>query len=118
MIHDYKIFSITFQALVNWIAKKVEKKKLETIKIYITVLKSYHINNDLKIDVLDDPRIQRMLRGSLCIQDKKPIRERQEIIKDILLVIIVILQNDYNNINLHIAFCIIFAAFLRSFEFI
>lgn len=65
--HDYKIFSIIFQILVNWIINKVEKKKSEIIKIYIIALKNYHIENDFKIDVFDDLRIQRMLHGSFCI---------------------------------------------------
>jgi hypothetical protein len=118
MIHDYKIFPITFQTLINWIIDKIEKKKSEIIKIYIIILKSYHINNNLKIDILNDSKIQHMLHELFHIQDKKSIRERWEIMKDILFTIIIILQNDYDNINLHIIFYIIFIIFLRSFKFI
>ena len=107
----------TFEVLANYIAEEVEKNKIETVKAYITALRSHHINNGKPTAAFDDPRLARIFKGALRIQGIKPIRERAEITKDVLTAIVATLRNDYNGLNLKAAFCTAFAAFLRPAEF-
>ena len=87
------------------------------VKIYLTALKSHHVDHGLSIDVFDDQRIKRIIPDSLHVFEVKPIRERSEIIRDILLSMIFILSNYHDDINLKAVFIIAFTAFLRPSEF-
>ena len=116
-LHGHTKIPVKFEVLANWIAEEVEKNKPETIKTYVTALSSYHIDNGLSTEVLEDPRIARMLHVSLRIQGVQPVRERSEITKEILEAITATFKSTYDEINLKTAFCVAFAAFLRPSEF-
>ena len=116
-LHGHAQIPLKFEVLANWIAEEVERNRPETIKTYITALHSHHIDNGLSTEVLEDPRIARMLRGALRIQGAQPIRERSEITKGILEAIATIFKPTYDELNLRTAFCVAFAAFLRPSEF-
>jgi hypothetical protein len=103
--------------LSHWIAETVEKTNTETVKSYLTPLRSIHIDQGIPTDVFDDPRIQRMLRGALRVYRSEPIRERGEITKDILIKMVSTFGNSHDDINLQAAFTVAFAAFLRAGEF-
>jgi hypothetical protein len=103
--------------VANWITEELEKNKPETVKIYISALRNHHLEKGYSSEALDDPRISRIIRGSLRIQGFKPIRKRLEITREILLAIISTLTHDHDDTNLRAAFCVAFAAFLRPSEF-
>ena len=63
------------------------------------------------------PRISCIFRGALRIHGTKPVRKRTEITKDILLAAIATFDSTtFDDLNLHTAFCVAFAAFLRPSE--
>ena len=103
--------------IANWIAEEVETNKPETVKTYLAALRNHHIEGGFPTDAFDDPRITRVIKGSLRIQGTRPIRQRLDITKDVLLAIVNTLSVDHDSINLHAAFCVAFAAFLRPSEF-
>jgi len=103
--------------IANWIAEEVETNKPETVKTYLAALRNHHIEGGFPTDAFDDPRITRVIKGSLRIQGTRPIRQRLDITKDVLLAIVNTLPVDHDGINLRAAFCVAFAAFLRPSEF-
>ena len=80
-------------------------------------LRSHHVDQGSSTQAFDDPRIKRILRGSLRIQGSKPIQERSEITKEVLSSIVPTFKNDHDDINIRAMFCVAFAAFLHPSEF-
>ena len=116
--HGHQAIPVTFPVLANWIAEQVEFNKPETVKQYTAALRNVHIEKGISIDVFNDPRISRIFRGALRIHGSKPVRKHVEITKDILLAAIATFDSTaFDDLNLHRAFCVAFAAFLRPSEF-
>jgi integrase len=98
-------------------ANTLEKNKAETVKTYLTGLRSYHVDRGEPTDVFDDPRIKRIILGAQRVFGTTKIRERREITRDILLAIVPTFTNSHDDINLRAAFTVAFSAFLRPGEF-
>jgi integrase len=94
----------------------VEHTKPETVRSYLTGLRSHYIDHRLPTTVFEDERIKRILRGSLRKFRATPIRPRAEITKDILERIIRTLGYHYDDTNIRAAFTTAFAGFLRAGE--
>src|SRR5579871_653565 len=111
-------FPASFEPLSDWIADTLEKAKPETVSLYITAIKSRHIDFGYDTKVFDDPRIKRMLQGALCLFETTPIRDRGEITGPLLLKMVKALNpNLHDDANLIAAFTVAFAAFLRPGDF-
>ena len=102
--------------MAHWISEAVETTKTETVRSYLTGLRSHHVDLGLPTAVFGDERIKRILHGSLRIHGAAPIRPRAEITKDILTRIVRTLGYHYDDVNLRAAFTTAFSAFLRAGE--
>ena len=83
--NGYSPLPVTFNSLSHWATEILEKNKAETVKAYITALRSRHVDLGISTIVFDDLRIKRILNGSLRLHGSRPVRERAEITKPILL---------------------------------
>ena len=109
---------ITFEPLSDWVTKKLQLTKPETVTIYISGLKSKHIDHGYSTEEFNDPRIKRLLQGGLCLFGTKPIRDRGDITRPLLLSMVRSLNiESFDDLNLAAAFCVAFAAFLQPSEF-
>ena len=91
----------------------LDSRKTKTVSLYITALKSKHINFDISTKVFDDPRIKHMLQGSLHLFDAGPIREKGEITRPLFFAMVKTRNlNFHDDINIIAVFTVAFAAFL------
>jgi len=97
--------------------------KSSTIKVYLTGLRSYCVDqgySTAELEVFTHPQVQRTVKGARRLYPAREdtTRERLPITKDILLRVLSRLDLDtYEGISLHAAFCLAFAGFLRIGEF-
>jgi hypothetical protein len=64
ILYSYQILPVTFKPLAHWISETVEKVKIETIKSYLTALRSHHVDQEHLTNVFNDPIIKYILKGS------------------------------------------------------
>jgi len=97
--------------------------KSSTIKVYLTGLRSYCVDQGYStadFEVFTHPQVQRTIKGARRLYPAREdvTRERLPITKNILLRVLSRLSLDsYEGICLHAAFCLAFAGFLRIGEF-
>lgn len=107
-------------ALASWVAELGDRlTATKTIKLYLSGLRSYQVDIGLgDLEVFQHPMLQRIIAGIRRLRGEKDTRERRPITRDILLKMLGLLDtNVYDDANLHAAFCLAFAAFLRCGEF-
>jgi integrase len=95
--------------------------KSRTLKLYLTGLKSYHIDLGLDTSAFDDERLERTIRGIKREHPDAPRRERTPLIRPKLLRILRVLSypryaTSHEEMALRAAFTLAFAAFLRIGE--
>jgi hypothetical protein len=95
----------------------MHKVKPATAKAYLNSIRSYHLENGISTAVLNDPRIDLVLRGGKRVHGEGERRIRLPLIYDILLRITRETRNDFDGLNIKTALCVAFAGFLRSGEF-
>ena len=116
-LNGYQALPITYNALANWIAEEVQFNKVQTIKQYISALRSKHIDKGLPVTVFSNPGITRMLAGAQRIYGAPSKRERLEITKDILLKMLATIDSStFNGLNIYASFCVAFSGFFRPGE--
>ena len=113
-MNDFQSLPVTHNVLAKWIAFELESNKITTVKQYVSVLRSKHIDKGLPVTVFSELSIARIFTGARCLHGTPPIRERREITKDILLQMLThIDSSSFNGLNIYTAFCVAFAGFLR-----
>ena len=108
--------------LAAWIGYLAGKRlKAKTIKAYLAGLRSLRLEctlDEAELKVYSHPILQRVIKGFRRIYGEGDTRERQPITRDILLKLISRFdQTTLEGANLHAAFCLAFAGFLRMGEF-
>jgi hypothetical protein len=91
--------------------------KPDTAKAYVKSLRATHVECSFPTSVVDDPRIDLVVRGKKRCYGEGEKRLRLPLTAPILCRIIREIRNDYDGVNLKAAICVAFAAFLRSGEF-
>lgn len=94
--------------------------KLKTIKGYLAGLQSLRLDcilDKAELEVYSHPMLQRIIAGLRRLYGQGDTRERRPITRDILLKLISRFdQTTLEGANLHAAFCLAFAGFLRMGE--
>ena len=108
--------------LAAWIGHLGGRRlKPKTIKGYLAGLRSLRLNCTLdtaELEVYSHPILQRIIAGLQRLYGEGDTRERRPITRDILLKLISRFdQRTFEGANLHAAFCLAFAGFLRMGEF-
>ena len=98
----------------------IKRLKSKIIKIYITTLRFVCVNREyFDFNVFNEFLLQREIDEIKRMYEKSEKREKKTIIRDILLDILQFFDiRIKKNATLHVAFCVIFANFLRINEFI
>ena len=98
-----------------------KRLKPKTIKGYLAELQSLCLNCTLdkaELEVYSHPMLQRIIVGLQKLYGEGDTREHRPITRDILLKLISRFdQTNFEGANLHAAFCLAFAGFLRMGEF-
>jgi integrase len=110
--------------LIEWIVSLAGKVKSRTLKLYLTGLKSYHVDLGLDTSAFEDTRLERVLRGIKREHPDGQRRERAPLIRPKLIRILQVLSRAryttgacaVEGATLRAAFCLAFAAFLRIGE--
>jgi hypothetical protein len=89
----------------------------DTIQVYLAALRSYHTDHAFNSDVFDSVHIKRLIKGARNVFPPAPKRTRHPITMTVLKSILPPLSADKDDANIHAAFCIAFAGFLRMGEF-
>lgn len=104
--------------LIEWIASLAGRVKVKTMKVYLSGLRSCHVDLGLPIVAFQDDRLERVIRGIKRQFGEANRRERTPLTRDALVLILRCLQEPtYENITLRAAFTLAFAGFLRVGEF-
>jgi hypothetical protein len=91
--------------------------KATTVKQYVSALRSKHVDKSLPTTVFSEPSIARILAGATKIQGARPIRERLEITKDILLKMLSqVNTSTFDGLNIYASFSVAFSGFFRPGE--
>jgi hypothetical protein len=112
-------FPVQVKPLTAWIAHLASTVTQSTIRNYVKGLRHYHIEHNFDLQVFDHPFVDLTIRGGRRIYGDKPSRERLPLTSNLLIPIVNLLSGDkgLDATNLRAAFCVAFAAFLRSGEF-
>jgi hypothetical protein len=107
--------------LIEWMVSLAGRVKSRTLKLYLTGLKSYHIDLGLDTSAFDDERLERTIRGIKREHPDAPRRERTPLTRPKLLRILRVLSypryaTSHEGLTLRAAFTLAFAAFLRIGE--
>lgn len=113
-------FPASLSTLASWTSDLGERRlQVKTIKAYLTGVRSAHINigfDDLK--VFHHPMLQRIIAGIRRMRGEAGVKERRPITRDLLLLMLANIDKTTRlGANLHAAFCLAFAGFLRIGEF-
>jgi integrase len=114
-------FPATATILCSWVHSLSERRlQHKTIKLYITGLKSRHIDLGISTEGFRDDRLDRVVRG--CKRENPPApgprTQRMPITRPILLQLLANLDPTRpEDVTLRAAFCLAHAAFLRIGEF-
>ena len=108
--------------LASWIGYLAEKRlKAKAIKGYLAGLRSLRLEctlDEAELKVYSHPILQRIIKSFRRIYGEGDTWERRPITRDILLKLISRFdQTTLEGANLHAAFCLAFAGFLRMGEF-
>jgi len=116
-IQKYKPYPASIESITHWLAELMHKVKPATAKAYLNSIRSYHLENGISTAILNDPRIDLVLRGGKRVHGEGERRIRLPLTYDILLRITRETRNDFDGLNVKTALCVAFAGFLRSGEF-
>ena len=117
-----KPFPAIVQTLVFWIGQLGEQRlKSKTIKSYPGGLKFLRTDCALdlsELDVYSHPVLHRIITGIRRFRGEGKMRKQQPITRDILFCLLLQFKtHTVKGANLHAAFCLAFAGFLRMREF-
>ena len=116
--HGYLTFPATITTITHWIADLVRTVKPETAKAYLNALRSHHLEHHFDTDIFHDQRIDLIIHDTKRCQPQKDKHLQLSLTYEILCKIIrECPPTSINNINIRVAICVGFAAFLRSGEF-
>jgi hypothetical protein len=108
---------ITARAFGSSTLQNMGRIQPDTIQVYLAALRSYHTDHAFNSDVFDSVHIKRLIKGARNVFPPAPKRTRHPITMTILKSILPPLSADKDDANIHAAFCIAFAGFLRMGEF-
>jgi len=92
--------------------------KVKNLKLYLSGLKSYHLDLGIEYTAFSDPRLERTIQGMKRDHNEPERRVRTPLTRPALLRILSHLSAaNYDYIVLHYAFTLAFAGFLRVGEF-
>jgi hypothetical protein len=91
--------------------------KPATAKSYLGALRSFHIQEAHSTAALDDDCLPLIIRGGKRIYGEGEKAIRYPLTSDILLCMVHEINHDEEGVNVRAAFCVAFAAFLRSGDF-
>ena len=117
---DIQAFSLFIFVIGDWVGSlSIRRLKSKTIKVYITTLRFACVNREYSdLIVFNESLLQREIDGIKRMYEEDEKRERKTITRDILLDILQSFDTRIRqNATLHVAFCLIFANFLRIDEF-
>lgn len=103
--------------MAEWLAETLEEVTVNSAQNYLIALRNHHVEHHYSVQVFNDERLKRILRGAKRKFGIKPIRTRMDITKDILQKIVSQLTDDHDDLNIKAAFCTAFAAFFRLADF-
>jgi hypothetical protein len=86
-------------------------------KSYLGAIRALHFLAGIDTSGIDDPRIPLILKGGKRVHGEGAKRIRYPLTDDILLHVVREINNDKEGVNIKTAFCVAFAAFLRSGDF-
>lgn len=113
-------FPATTETLTSWMVGLATRGiRVKTIKSYLGGVKSCQIDMGIgDLEVFQLPLLQRILTGIKRLHGEGESKERLPITRDILLKLLANLNPAKDiHANLHAAFCLAFAGFLRAGEF-
>jgi hypothetical protein len=108
---------ITARAFGSSTLQNMGRVRPDTIQVYLAALRSYHTDKALNSDVFDSVHIKRLIKGARNVFPPTPKRIRHPITMAILKGILPPLSDNKDEANIHAAFCLAFAGFLRMGEF-
>ena len=115
-------FPATVSKLADWL-EHLEARRLdyETLKKYLCDVRSHHVDMSYSLqetEVFAHPLLKRICQGARRRMGEAGRRERRPITRDLLLRLLKRLDtNTLDGANMHAAFCLAFAGFLRVGEF-
>jgi hypothetical protein len=115
--HDYSPYPSSFRAASHWIAHLMHSVKPSTAKRYIGALRSLHVQAGFDTTGIDDNHIPLILCGGKRIYVEGAKAIRYPLTSDNLCRVVCEIDDSEEGTNLKAAFCVAFAAFLRSGEF-
>jgi hypothetical protein len=115
--HYYAPYPASFRTISHWLAHLLSSLKPATTKCYLGALKSFHIRTSRSTSAFQDDRLNLIIKGGKRVYGEGSKAIRYPITSDILLRIVREIADDEDGINLKVALCVGFAAFLQSGEF-
>jgi len=113
-LHNLTPFPATAKTLCFWAAETSIKTSPTTVQRYLSGIRSHHIDLGLPTTVFTDERLKRIIAGARRIHIAIPRTQHDVVTIDILRSLVNSLNTSlFNDVNLHAAFCLAFAAFLR-----
>lgn len=108
---------ITARAFGSSTIQNMGRIQPDTIQVYLAALRSVHTDQAFNSDVFDSVHIKRLIKGARNVFPPSPKRIRHPITMTILKSILPSFSTDKDDANIHAAFSIAFAGFLRMGEF-
>lgn len=104
--------------LIEWLCSLAGTVKVKSMKLYLSGLKSYHLDLGIEYMAFSDPRLERTIQGIKRDHNESERRVRTPLTRPALLRILSHLSPaNYDHIVLHSAFALAFARFLRVGQF-
>src|SRR5205807_6054100 len=104
--------------LIEWLCSLAGSIKVKTMKLYLTGIKSYHLDLGIDCSAFSDPRLERTLQGIKRDHSEPARRSRTPLTRPHLLHMLSHVRTDhYDDIVTRAAFSLAFAGFLRIGEF-
>ncbi len=106
--------------LASWTSNLGDRRlHVKTIKAYLTGVRSTHVDMGFDdLHVFHHPMLQRIIAGIRRMRGEPGVKERRPITRDLLLLMLADIDKTSRlGANLHAAFCLAFAGFLRIGEF-
>ena len=122
--HGLTAWPASRRNLEKWVALRAFGSRLplqaqisfKTIQSYLSALRSVHIDNDWPVEVFENKRLRRIIKGAARMFPHLK-KQRFPITRDILLKITKRTPPNLRELNLNTAFIIAWAGFLRCGEF-
>src|SRR5277367_2013214 len=115
--YHYTPYPSSFETLPNWLGEILPFIKPATAKSYLSTLKFFHVQTRKSTEGLNDERLDLVIRGGRQLYGDGTKAIRCPITSNILIRMVNEIATDEKGFNVKAAFCMSFAAFLRSGEF-